>query len=159
MTVLKLDECERAGRFLGYYIRTKLNAGCQPRGGTFWTPISPDEIHVVVELDIDNIAGRKKPPVICPAVPELNGCDGVATVAELEPYLFDKDIDLAIVYHADIAVLIAAPLSHVCVMCSQGDRYMRLDAFEVRYAVENAKRERGGGDERSRDGRGGGDDD
>ena len=71
----------------------------------------------------------------------------------------DKDIDLAIVYHADIAVLIAAPLSHVCVTCSQGDRYMRLDAFEVRYAVENAKRERGGGDERGRDGRGGGDDD
>ncbi len=159
MTVLKLDERERAGRFLGYYIRTKLNAGCQPRGGAFWPPISPDEIYVVVEFDIDNIAGRKKTPVIRPAVPKLNGCEGVASVAELEPYLFNKDVDLAIVCHADIAVLIAAPLSYVCVTCSQGDRYMRLDAFEVRYAVENAKHEGRDGDERGRNGRGGGDDD
>lgn len=157
MKVLKLDEHERAGRLFGYWLRTKLNARCQPRGGTFRPPISPDELRVVVEFDIDNIAGRKKSPVIGPAVPEFNRCDGVATVAELEPHLFDKDIDLAIVYHANIAVLIAAPLSYSCVACSQGDLYMRLDALEVRYAVENAKRECGGGYNRCCNGRGGGD--
>lgn len=89
----------------------------------------------------------------------LDGRERVATLTDVEPNLYDGDRDLAIVYHAHRAVLVAAPLLIIGIACAHGDVYVGLPAVRVRKSVEQAKHEGCDGDERGRDGRGGGDDD
>ena len=158
--VVKLDERERAGRLFGYYVRTKLCAGCQPRDCALRPPVCLDEVLVVAKDDVHEVAGDEKPSVVCGGVPPLDGpAAGAATLAELKKDLFDGDVDLAIIYHANRAVLVAAGVDQDGMMFAEGDVYMRLPALEGRHAVQVALHEGGGGDERGRDGRGGGDDD
>ena len=141
MKMVRLDESERAGRLFGYYIRTKVNAGCQPRDCPYWHPIANGEVYALIECDFNAVARLKKPSVGLVRIPPLNGNEVAVKVRELERYLFDEHVDMAIVYHADKAVLLSAPLAVLPFCCANGDRYMRLDSFETHYAIENAKRE------------------
>lgn len=159
MTVLKLEERERAGRLFGDWLRAELRAVGDACKCTNWFSLSDGEAYVALKDDLDEVPRNDKPFVLRRVIPVLDGRERVATLTDVEPNLYDGDRDLAIVYHAHRAVLVSAPLLIVGIACAHGDVYVGLPAARVRKSVEQAKHEGRGGDERGRNGRGGGDDD
>ena len=149
MKLMRLDETNAHGKSFAHWLRDKLLACGDATERTERLARGELRTYVIANSNFDRGTGGDEASLIggFRIAPSVNGNEHVATLVEVEPYLFDGERSLAAVCDANGAVLVAAPVWRAGVALHKGDYCTVLSAADVREELGRCKHENADGGE------------